>query len=119
MMAQWSLGGYTFPVIPSDYRKPIVESGERYVRTSRGTLIQSKRFDDVRVLEAYILQWEAIPFGMYQKLREMFREGGHYVLTTDEGDTALVYFTTDGWQLEQRVDGSSVWYQGLVTLEVV
>lgn len=115
----WSLNGYTFPIAPSDYRKPIKEIGERYVRTSRGTLLESRRYNDACTLEAYILLWEAMPYGMYCKLRDLYKEGKHYILTTDENDTVLVYFTKDGWQLEQRVNGPDIWYEGTITLEVV
>ncbi len=120
MAMAWSLNGYVFPIIPSDYRKPIVELGDRYARTSRGSLLETRRYDDIRTIEAYILQWEAMPYGMYAKLRDMYKEGKQYILTTDVADDrALVYFTKDGWQLEQRVNGLDIWYEGIITLEVV
>lgn len=119
----WSLGGYKFPVAPSDYRTPSAKSGQEYIRKSDGTLIRNRRADEVRTIKAYILQWEAIPISMYNKLHELYERGEQYVLTDDCGNTELVYFRHDGWQLEQQLaigaDGeiADVWYSGLVTLE--
>ena len=121
----WSLDGYKFPVAPSDYRTPSVKSRPEYVRSSRGASIRDRRADEAVTVQAYILQWEAMPASMYNRLLGMYEVGGQYVLNDDCGNTILVYFKHDGWQLEQQLaigtDGevADVWYEGLVTFEKV